>query len=176
LPTLRPHWPIWAGSATLPAAPTFRCREDISQPLLKDLTAPNSFRHLSVIRKSAKRPLRKHHLAVDDDLEVPVRALDEGGRGRKLSVQFGRQPGGPRLIVSNHAVFDRNIHHASTLDHQILPEPNSSFVLLRRAWCHPSHFLDSSRRMLATPPGQTMRSVVPVSSRRQSAPDWLWSR
>jgi hypothetical protein len=147
------------------------CREEISQPWLKDLTAPNSFRHLSVIRESAERPLGKNQISIDHDLEDPVRTFDEVGRGFKLAIQFGRQPGGPRFVVSIHAIFDRNIHHASTIPNSILPEPNSSFVPLRCAWCHPSHCLDLSRRVSAAPPGQTMRRVAPVSSKRQRAPD-----
>ena len=46
------------------------------------------------------------------------------------------------------------------------PDPNSSFVLLRSAWCHPSHCLDLSRPILAAPLGQTMRRVAPVPSKR----------
>ena len=87
------------------------------------LLAANDLRHLSIIRKTAKGSFRKHEITIDDDLEDPVRALDQLRRCLKLSVQFGRQPGGPWLVVSDDAVFDRDIHRASSLVPRILADP-----------------------------------------------------
>ena len=67
-------------------------------------------RDLPVVRESSQSALGEHQVAVDRDLEDPVLALDQLNRGSKLVLQLGRQPGGPRLVISNHAVFDRNIH------------------------------------------------------------------
>ena len=58
--------------------------------------------------------LREHQVTIDDDLEHTVCTLDKTRRGLELVVQFGRQPGGPWLVVSRNAIFDRYIHRSST--------------------------------------------------------------
>jgi hypothetical protein len=99
-------------------------------------TTADAFRDLSIIRETPKGPLRKHQITVDDDLEDTVCTLDEMRRGAKLPIQFGRQPGGPWLVVSNNAIFDRNVHHASTLTDVILSDsfhahpPDTRFSIL----------------------------------------------
>jgi hypothetical protein len=70
----------------------------------------NGFQNLPVVRKSSQSALREHQFAVDRDLEDPVLALYQLNRGCKLALQLGRQPGSPRLIISNNAVLDRNVH------------------------------------------------------------------
>ncbi len=67
-------------------------------------------RDLPVIRESPQSALGKNQIAVDRDLEDPVLALDQLDRGSKLVLQLSRQPGGPRLVISNYAVFDCNFH------------------------------------------------------------------
>jgi hypothetical protein len=76
-------------------------------------------RYLAVVWETAQRPLREHRITIDDDLEDTIRTLDETRRGAELPVQFGRQPGGPWLVVSSNAIFDRDIHptlHAHSLN------------------------------------------------------------
>jgi hypothetical protein len=85
-------------------------------------TTADAFRDLSIIRETPEGPLRKHQITVDDDLEDTVCALHETRRGAKLLIQFGRQPGGPWLVVSNNAIFDRYVHHPSTPSHGILSD------------------------------------------------------
>jgi len=54
--------------------------------------------------------LREDECAVDLDLEDAVLALDQARVRSKLSLELGRQPGGTWLVVSNNAVFDRDVH------------------------------------------------------------------
>jgi hypothetical protein len=66
-----------------------------------------------------QRLLRKHPAAVHFDLENAAGRLDELDlRLRKGLADLGRQTGGPGLIVSDDAEFDRDAHEAriSTLD------------------------------------------------------------
>jgi len=49
-------------------------------------------------------------LSINLDLEDTVLALDEPSVGSELALQLGRQPGGARLVVSNDAVLDADIH------------------------------------------------------------------
>ena len=73
-------------------------------------TFPNDPCHLPVVGESAEGTFREHKIPIHRDLEDPVLALDQLNRGTKLVLQLSCQPGSPRLVVSNYAVFDRNIH------------------------------------------------------------------
>jgi hypothetical protein len=73
----------------------------------------DAFRHFSIVWKTPERTLREDKVTIHDDLEYTVRTLDEARQGSELPVQFGRQPGGPWLVVSNDAVFDRDVHDPS---------------------------------------------------------------
>ncbi len=49
--------------------------------------------------------------AVHDHLEHAARRLEQLHLGvRERATELGRQTGGPGLVVSNDAVFDRNAH------------------------------------------------------------------
>ena len=80
-------------------------------------TVSDRLRYLSIIRESPQRALREHQLTVNDDLEDTVCTLDKTRRGAELLIQFGRQPGGPWLVVSNDAIFDRYVHRPSATTH-----------------------------------------------------------
>jgi len=83
-------------------------------------TVANGRRNFSILREPPQRMLREHQVTIDDDLEHPVCTLDKTRRGLELLVQFGRQPGGPWLVVSNNAVFDRYVHRPSELLNDII--------------------------------------------------------
>jgi hypothetical protein len=92
---------------------------------------PDGVSYLAVFRKSTDGALRKHQAAVDDNFENAVRASDQTGRGSEFAVQFCRQPGGPWLVVSDDAIFDRDVHRASTLPHGILADLTRARLRLR---------------------------------------------
>ena len=48
--------------------------------------------------------------AVSDDFECAARARYELRRNADFVFNLGRQTGGPRQVVSTHAVFDRDLH------------------------------------------------------------------
>lgn len=54
--------------------------------------------------------LREDHLAVDDDVEDPAAAFDQLRVDSGLGLDFFRQTGGRRQVVSLHAIRDRNLH------------------------------------------------------------------
>jgi hypothetical protein len=54
---------------------------------------------------------REDELAVYHDLEYAAGRLNQQDLGiGKRATQLGRQTGGPRFVVSNDAVFDRDTH------------------------------------------------------------------
>jgi hypothetical protein len=57
---------------------------------------------LAWVRETTDPELRKHQVAVD--------APDQARLDAELPLQLGRQPGGPRLIISLAAVLDRDVH------------------------------------------------------------------
>jgi hypothetical protein len=58
--------------------------------------------------------LRKHEIAIHDDLEYPARRFDELNFGVGVCFfDLGRQTGGPRLVASDAAVFDGDLHSPS---------------------------------------------------------------
>jgi hypothetical protein len=63
------------------------------------------------VREAAARPLREDRLAVEGDLEVTPAAVDQPGTDAEPLLDPGRQTGGARAVVSNHAVFDRQVGH-----------------------------------------------------------------
>jgi hypothetical protein len=71
--------------------------------------------HLARPGVPAQPPFGEQQVAVETHLEHTTRGLLELYLHlRKGLVQLGRQTGGPRLIVSNDAVFDRDAHRAET--------------------------------------------------------------
>jgi hypothetical protein len=65
---------------------------------------------LGVLREPPCIVLREDLPAVDDDVEDAAAPLDELGRDARLLLDRGRQTGGLRLVVSLHAVGDRDLH------------------------------------------------------------------
>jgi hypothetical protein len=60
---------------------------------------------------SAELGLLEHRYAVPEDLEPTARARRElDVRAWKIRPELGRQTGGPGLVVSKRAVFDRDGH------------------------------------------------------------------
>ena len=82
--------------------------------------------HLSGLGMSPDLSLREHEIAVHDDLEDPARGFDQLNIG--VGVRFldlGRQTGGPRLVASDAAVFDGDLHGPSvSWDKSLDPAPN----------------------------------------------------
>jgi hypothetical protein len=68
-----------------------------------------------VLREAPELLLREDQLAVDRDLEDAAGAGDQLGTDLRLPLDRIRQTGGARLVVSNHAVFDRYLHRVSLL-------------------------------------------------------------
>jgi hypothetical protein len=66
-----------------------------------------------VLREAPELLLREDQLAVDRDLDAG--AGDQLGTDLRLPLDRIRQTGGARLVVSNHAVFDRYLHRVSLL-------------------------------------------------------------
>jgi len=70
--------------------------------------------------------LGEHQIAVHDDLEDTARGFDQLNIG--VGVRFldlGRQTGGPRLVASDAAVFDGDLHSPSVAqDESLNPTPN----------------------------------------------------
>jgi hypothetical protein len=72
---------------------------------------PNQADDLIRARMASKGALGKHERPVDGHLERASRGLDQAYDGlREGLLQLGRQTGGPRLVVSHYAVFDRDLH------------------------------------------------------------------
>jgi len=74
--------------------------------------------HLTGIGEASNATLREHERPVDLDLEDAILALDEACVGVELVLQLGRQPGSPRLVVSDYAVLDGDIHSRLRLGQQ----------------------------------------------------------
>jgi hypothetical protein len=63
---------------------------------------------------SAEGALGKHQLPVDGHLEGATRGFPEFElRLRKHLLELGDQTGRPRLVASNDAVFDADVHLAA---------------------------------------------------------------
>jgi hypothetical protein len=73
--------------------------------------ASNQFHDLSRFGMPTERPFGEEEVAVHGHLEDSAGARDETNFGvRELLLQLGRQTGGPRLIVSDHAKLDDHTH------------------------------------------------------------------
>jgi len=60
---------------------------------------------------ATQRPLGEHQLPLDAHLEGAAGGLDQLDVGRRPRLlELGRQTGGPWLVASNDAVFDRDVH------------------------------------------------------------------
>ena len=65
---------------------------------------------------AAQRLLGEHELSFHHDLESSPGRFDEPYfRLRKCLLELGRQTGGPGLVVSDDAEFDRDDHRATFL-------------------------------------------------------------
>jgi hypothetical protein len=72
---------------------------------------PEQLDHLAPLRVATQRLLGKHQLPVHHDLEYPAGGRDQLDlRLGKRLLDLGRQTGGPRLIVSDDAVLDGDLH------------------------------------------------------------------
>ena len=72
------------------------------------LHQPHHFARLGVAPESL---LREDPAPVDFDLKHAARRLDQLDVGVRVGLaDFGRQTGGPGLVVSDDAVFDRDAH------------------------------------------------------------------
>jgi hypothetical protein len=72
---------------------------------------PDQAEHLTGLGVSSLGLLREHAAPIDLHLEHTTGGLDQFElRLRIRLAYFGRQTGGPRLVVSNDAEFDRHAH------------------------------------------------------------------
>ncbi len=62
--------------------------------------------NFTIVGKASELSLRENEVPVHHDFEDTVLAFDQLDLAPELRLQLGRQPGGPRAIVSNPAVFD----------------------------------------------------------------------
>jgi hypothetical protein len=70
--------------------------------------------HLAGLGVPALNFLREDAAPIDLNFEYATRGLDQFDLGLRMGLaDFGRQTGGPRLVVSNDAVFDRHAHSAN---------------------------------------------------------------
>ena len=67
-------------------------------------------RHLTRLGVTAQLALGKDQPAVDTHFKDPAAALTERDGGAELPLELRRQTGGARLVVSNHAVEDLDVH------------------------------------------------------------------
>ena len=65
--------------------------------------------------------LRENEFSVDLHVEDASSALDELRRATELVCEFRGHPGRVRLVVSNHAVFDGNVHDTDSIRRGIGP-------------------------------------------------------
>lgn len=73
---------------------------------------------LALLRVTTQLRFLEDRLAVDAHLESTTpRRLHINRRARKPLSELGRQTGGPRLVVSNRAILDRNRHAPLTSHH-----------------------------------------------------------
>lgn len=65
---------------------------------------------LAGVGEASQLMLGEDQFAVEANVEDPTASLDQVGSLAELSLNFVRQTGGTRLVVSNHAVFDCDRH------------------------------------------------------------------
>jgi hypothetical protein len=72
--------------------------------------------HFAGLGVTTKLLFRENELPVYRDFEQPTRRFDEPDIGvRKPRSNLGRQTGGPRFIVSDDAILNRNSHLANSV-------------------------------------------------------------
>ena len=77
---------------------------------MKRRESPNGGLNFAGVGESSHLELREDHLTVDLDVVDAAASLEKLDLGAKFLLQLGRQPGGPRQVVSLVAVFDGDIH------------------------------------------------------------------
>jgi hypothetical protein len=83
--------------------------------LIELSSAPNFSLDFSRVRESADAVLGKHHLTIHHNVKDAVFSFDQARCEPKFVLKLRRQTCGARVVVSNNAVFDRDIHvQAST--------------------------------------------------------------
>ncbi len=87
---------------------------DIVQSSLRGLQRADGVQHFLVLWKPAGFLLAVDQLAVDLDIEDAAAALDQLAFDAELALDRIRQTGGLGLVVSFHAVLNRNVHFVSS--------------------------------------------------------------
>jgi hypothetical protein len=77
---------------------------------MRTASVPERRQDLRGLRKAIFLVLGEKQLSVGDDVEHAAAPLDERGLVAGLSCDVGRQTGGLRLVVSDAAVGDRDLH------------------------------------------------------------------
>lgn len=99
-------------------APGVRGRPQITRPRrnanLRSHSTGEGRLDLAVFREATERFLREQQVAVESDLENTALALFEHALDAKFFLDRCRQTGGARLVVSNHAVLNRQRLHAES--------------------------------------------------------------
>jgi len=70
---------------------------------------------LSLFGEATRGVLREHQVSIRDDVEHAVVTLDQPGLDPEVVGKPGPQTGGPRKVVSTHAIRDRDIHLSKLL-------------------------------------------------------------
>jgi len=73
-------------------------------------SGPQELHHLAILGEPPEALLREEELSVPPDFEHPAFRLDQLRVDAERLLDFGRQTGGPRKVVSNAAVFDLECH------------------------------------------------------------------
>ncbi len=74
--------------------------------------------HLHNLRRTDEASpllLREHDIPVHGDIEHPVVSLDEVGRDAQIVFKRRRHPGSACVVVSGHAIGDRDSHPGTSL-------------------------------------------------------------
>jgi hypothetical protein len=66
--------------------------------------------HLTRLGVTAQLTLGKDQLAVDTHFKDPAAALTERDGGAEFPLELRRQTGGAGLVVSHHAILNRDLH------------------------------------------------------------------
>ncbi len=78
------------------------------------LQLADGVQHFLVLWKPAGFLLAVDQLAVDFDIEDAAAALDQLALDAEFALDRIRQTGGLGLVISLHAVFNRNVHSVSS--------------------------------------------------------------
>ena len=85
-------------------------QSDIMRSSLRGLQLADGVQYFRVLWKPAGFLLAVDQLAVDLDIEDAPGALDQLAGDAELALDRIRQTGGLGLVISLHAVFNRNVH------------------------------------------------------------------